>query len=444
MSRGRSSGEPINTPLQKGRKATQRERLLRGMIRAANRDGYAGANVSAVIAEAQVSRPTFYDYFEDRDDCFIAALIDVREAMLGELRDALDAAAPQRALAAAIEATVGFAGSQPARARFLMKEALAGEARALDERDRGIRETARLVEDAFARVPADALIPDFPVAEVLGGIQRLLASRLRRGEAGFDRLRGELERWLDSHARPASAHRWRALTPKPPPDRSTFLLPGALRAPAPLAPGRPRISAEEVAENHRQRIMFATSQVVQELGYHAATVAEIARRAGLDGRVFYGLFADKEEAFSAVHELGFRYLMEVVAGAYFAPSAWPERIWEALRATTQLVDENATFGHVAFVDAYAVGPSAIQRVEDSHAAFKIFLEEGYRASGAASAVTGEAVVATVFELLYRQVRKSREPRTATLLSGIVYLCLAPFIGPEAADEFVAGKLAQAG
>jgi len=64
----RASREPqINTPVQNRRKATQRERLLAAMVIAANRDGYAGANVSAVIAEAGVSRPTFYDCFEDRD-----------------------------------------------------------------------------------------------------------------------------------------------------------------------------------------------------------------------------------------------------------------------------------------------------------------------------------------------------------------------------------------
>jgi AcrR family transcriptional regulator len=49
--------------MQTGRKSTQRERLLNGVITVANRDGSSRASVSAVIAEAGVSRPTFYDYF---------------------------------------------------------------------------------------------------------------------------------------------------------------------------------------------------------------------------------------------------------------------------------------------------------------------------------------------------------------------------------------------
>ena len=66
------------------RKSSQRERLLAGMVAAANRDGYADANVSAVIAEAGVSRPTFYDYFSDRDDCFVAAIADMHERLAAE------------------------------------------------------------------------------------------------------------------------------------------------------------------------------------------------------------------------------------------------------------------------------------------------------------------------------------------------------------------------
>ena len=68
MARRPAQTQPINTGLPKGRKRTQRERIVNGMIAAANRDGYAGANVSAVIEQAGVSRPTFYDYFADRDE----------------------------------------------------------------------------------------------------------------------------------------------------------------------------------------------------------------------------------------------------------------------------------------------------------------------------------------------------------------------------------------
>jgi len=339
--------QAINTPLQNRRKATQRERLLAGMITAANREGYSGANVSAVIGEAGVSRPTFYDYFEDRDDCFLATVIDVHERLLADVRDAVQDGPPERALTGALQATVAFASSQAADAQFLMTEALAGGPRALDARDEGIRETARVIEDALKAAHTETVIPDVPVAAALGAIHRVLASRLRRAERALGGLERDLLAWVESYGQPAAEHRWRKLKPLAAPERSPYLPPTTLRAPPPLGPGRPRLSEEEVAENHRQRIMFATSQVVQEHGYTAAAVSEITRLAGVDGGAFYRLFTDKQGAFSAIHELGFQYLMATTAGAFFAGKSWPERIWEAFRAATQSVDETPTFAHVA-------------------------------------------------------------------------------------------------
>lgn len=444
MARYPKAGQPINTPLQNRRKATQRERLLKGMVAAATRDGYAGASVSAVIGEAGVSRPTFYDYFEDRDDCFAATTVDVQARLLRQVRDAIAGAPPEQALASAIDGTLAFAGSNPSEARFLMKETLAGGPRALDARDKGIAETAKMIEEIFRDVGGDVPLPDLPVAAVLGAVHRLLASRLRRGERAFSGLQQELLAWVASYEQAAAKHRWRKLTPLPTSARSPYLPPTVLRAPPPLGRGRPRLSEDEIAENHRQRIMFATSQIVQERGYTAATVSEITRLAGVDGRAFYRLFTDKEEAFSAIHELGFQYLMATTAGAFFAGKTWPERIWEAFRAMTQSVDETPAFAHVAFVEAYAVGARGIQRVEDSHVAFTIFLQEGYRSqppeATPPSRLALEAVVSTIFEIVYLHARAGSKPKTAGLLAHVVHLCLEPFIGSAPTNEFIDKEL----
>src|SRR5580700_1901755 len=192
MPRRPATEQPINTPLQNDRKATQRERLLKGMITAANRDGYAGANVSAVISEAGVSRPTFYDYFEDRDDCFVATVVDVHERLLQAVRNAVAQGLPNHAVSSAIKATLTFASSQPSAARFLMKETLAGGPRALQARDQGLAETAQVVEDMLATAPSGVTIPDVPVTALLGALHRLLASRLRRSERALGGLEQDL------------------------------------------------------------------------------------------------------------------------------------------------------------------------------------------------------------------------------------------------------------
>ena len=43
------------------------------MLRAAAELGYREANVQDVIERAGVSRPTFYEHFANKEDCFLAA-----------------------------------------------------------------------------------------------------------------------------------------------------------------------------------------------------------------------------------------------------------------------------------------------------------------------------------------------------------------------------------
>jgi AcrR family transcriptional regulator len=440
MARPAARSKPINTALPKGRKGTQRERLLGGMVTAANRNGYAGANVSAVIEHAGVSRPTFYDYFADRDDCFLAAIIDTHERLASDLRQAVTEHPPEHAVQAAITAIVAFASKQPARAHFLMGESLAGGPRALDARDQGIAELEQIIEQAQGRVAAKTPIPDISPRVLIGGVYRLLASRLRRGDPRLIGLTDDLLNWGASYERPLGKHRWRELKPTASPPRSPFVAEEPQRAPQPLPPGRPRISEEQVAENQRLRIMFAAAELAEEKGYTATTVGDITRLAGIDGRAFYSMFTDKQDAFMTVHELGLQQVMDTTASAFFAGARWPERIWEAARAFSQFLETNPLITHVGFVEAHAVGPGAAQRVQDSHTAFAIFLQEGYLnvSSGSPPTRTAvEAIVTTIFETVYHQARASAKPKISGLIGHMTFLCLAPFLGAEDANGFVA-------
>ncbi|HEX3692313.1 MAG TPA: TetR/AcrR family transcriptional regulator, partial [Solirubrobacteraceae bacterium] len=54
----------------------QRARVLTGMFEAVDERGAAEVTVADVVARSGVSRRTFYELFEDRDACFLAALDD--------------------------------------------------------------------------------------------------------------------------------------------------------------------------------------------------------------------------------------------------------------------------------------------------------------------------------------------------------------------------------
>jgi AcrR family transcriptional regulator len=437
---GSAPAQPISTALQDDRESTRRERLLSAMIDVATTDGYAAATVARVVVRAGVSRPSFYEHFIEKEDCFLAALAGVQEQMLAQVTRAVRGEGPEQAAGAAVAALIDFADSKAAMGRLAMSEALAGGPRALDARDRGIEEIARTVEQAFAQVPAGRSIPDVPLATTIGAVQRLLASRLRRGERGLARMQKDLLGWLSSYEQPAGEHRWRTLAPSPPPARSSFVARIPLRAPPPPAPGRARLSEGRVAENQRQRIVFATAELVARKGYAATTVAEIAKHSKLDGRVFYRLFADKQDAFAAVHELAFQRTMAVTAGAFFAGGQWPERVWEAGRAFTQFIAQNPTLTHASLIEGHAGDPARVQRLEDLLGAFTIFLQEGYEHGTHGAPPTRlavEAIAAANFEIVYRQARwHGATADMAGLLTHLSHICLAPFLGSARANELI--------
>jgi AcrR family transcriptional regulator len=86
-------------PLPRGRhklsaatvRASQRERTLRAMIECVGEQGWAKTTVPDVVARARVSRNAFYEHFEDKTACFLAALDEAAQ----ELLDAMFALAPE-------------------------------------------------------------------------------------------------------------------------------------------------------------------------------------------------------------------------------------------------------------------------------------------------------------------------------------------------------------
>lgn len=210
-----------------------------------------------------------------------------------------------------------------------------------------------------------------------------------------------------------------------------------------LGRGRPRLAEEEVVENHRRRILFATAEAIAERGYAAATIADITKLAGVDGRTFYRLFADKQEVFDAIYERGVRHMLALTARAYFAGEIWPERMWQALLVVTQSAQCNPAGANVGLIAGYAVSAAAVRRIEDSKAAFTIFLHEGYRYAELPHQpppVALEAIVTGVFEILYRAARERASRDTASVLPELAHLCLTPFMGTEDAELFIDQEL----
>lgn len=430
---------------QRGRKSTQRERLLAGMVEVAVQEGYAGASVARVIAHAGVSRPTFYDYFDDRQACFLAAHIEHTDALVELVRGALTIAEPAQAFAATAEALTRFADTEPVVARFLMHEPVAAGGAALDSYDRMVDALGQALDETYTHVAADALLPDVVSAPLLGAVCTLISAGLRRGERELEGLASELSEWLAAYERPAERHRWRRAWSDQTPGSSPFVG-SPIHPPPPLAAGHAALSTEAISQNHRERILFACIATSAEKSYAATTVADIVAAARVDRRVFYRHFRDKQDAFHATLEHGFQQSIAVTATAFFSAPAWPDRVWEAGLALSQFLAVNPKLARFAFVDAYTIGPSAVRRFEDLRAAYTIFLQEGMQllrpGLPAPTPTALEAIAALIFQTIYQEIRAGRTAQLTAALPYITYLCLAPFLGIEEALRVIDAKLGQ--
>ena len=105
-SRSRGTGAPRARPGQRRRPGgaervgatqvseVQRARIINAAAEVVGELGYSGMSVARITGRAGVSRRTFYDLFEDREDCFMAVF---EEALARATQVAVDAAAGQTA-----------------------------------------------------------------------------------------------------------------------------------------------------------------------------------------------------------------------------------------------------------------------------------------------------------------------------------------------------------
>jgi AcrR family transcriptional regulator len=88
-SRRRNSGQPARA--EGGRASRKRLAIAEAAARIFVRDGFAGASVDAIAAEAGVSKPTVYVYFGGKEQLFHATLAMVLREALAGLPSPLDA-----------------------------------------------------------------------------------------------------------------------------------------------------------------------------------------------------------------------------------------------------------------------------------------------------------------------------------------------------------------
>ena len=194
----RTGGEAAAAPLPRGRHKlsredvleSQRTRLLAAMLACVAEQGYATTTVADVVSAARVSRNAFYELFDDKEACFVAAADDAGRRFLEELYALGGDGDWTEALRRGLRRYLEWWQESPAFAVAYLVELPTAGRRALEQRDAAYVRYARLFEAlaALARDHDPDLRPLPPLASriIVTAITEMLAQEVRAGRG--DRL----------------------------------------------------------------------------------------------------------------------------------------------------------------------------------------------------------------------------------------------------------------
>ena len=165
------------------------------------------------------------------------------------------------------------------------------------------------------------------------------------------------------------------------------------KSPRRLPPGSHGIPADVVARNQRERLVAAIAEVCAERGYAEASVAAVAKRAGVSSASFYKQFGDRRECMLAAHRQLLGRLLEEVDRAREGEDDEAARPRAALRAALALLAADAPSARLLTVEILALGEPGSKRHDAMVEAFAARLGVEWIAAAGLLALVGKLAVA---------------------------------------------------
>jgi AcrR family transcriptional regulator len=204
----------------------------------------------------------------------------------------------------------------------------------------------------------------------------------------------------------------------------------------PLPGGRHGLSAEQVAESQRERLLAAAAQLVAERGYKTTTITAIAKRAAVANRAFYANFATKEECVLAVVETVLDHLRDLISGAAAHQGAWPQRVLAALRAALAFFEAEPQLARLCLIAPFTSTPAIATSFTARITAGAPYLAAG-RAERPENATlpesTEDSLLGGLISLTARSLVAGDRP-LPDLLPELAEFVLTPYLGPAEASR----------
>jgi AcrR family transcriptional regulator len=397
----------------------QRERILQAVLALSAEQGFEITSARELATRAGLSRQTFYQHFQTKEDAWTAAY---EQAFLELFSAAWHAGAAQRDPAAKVTAAVTACLEQlvaePGRARLLLVDAASAGSSGAPAIDRATQAFARLIAGAARDRELPAIVP----LAMVGGIASLVGGWVAEDRtADLADLTPALAEILfvplfgSSGARAAIR-----------------------RLGIGMAPGTAQPADDEL------RLMDAFARAVVADGLAATRLSDVAQREAIELDAARALFDDELDCATQALDVWTGQLVAAAAGAYLSAALDPPlAAHRALGAALEHIARTPALSALAVTDEPEI-VSIAAKLRTRYATLFLELVGGQLPPGDARAPRPAALLEVVLEgILAVVTRFAQEDRLAELpdkLTALSLQSLTPFFG-EAEARRVAEQTA---
>jgi AcrR family transcriptional regulator len=203
---------------------------------------------------------------------------------------------------------------------------------------------------------------------------------------------------------------------------------------------RRRAVSDEEKSQRRDEIMAAAKEVFARKGFHATTIADIAKQAGLAYGLIYWYFESKDELFHALMAVEEQALRTHLAGALDAAGGPPDGaageasfrafLEASAQATFEFFEADKATVKLLFRDAYALGDrfekhlgGIYERFIDDIETFILAAQERGEVVAAPPRMVAYTVAALVGQLAHRRLNTDDNVTAAQVAHFVVSLVL---------------------
>jgi AcrR family transcriptional regulator len=173
----------------------QRERVLEAMAAVVAEIGYQEATIRKILDRARISKITFYELFDNKEQCFLAAYDDALRQVFARVERACEAEAqapPAQRLDAGLDALLGFLAEEPDIARLCVVEVLAAGPVGRGRRAATMDRFAAMMESFLAEARPDRDLGPIAARALVGGAEEVIFGAIERNDPNLPDLASEI------------------------------------------------------------------------------------------------------------------------------------------------------------------------------------------------------------------------------------------------------------